>query len=184
MHRKLIVLHTVLASFFFPMGIMYAVTGGLYGLGIKGQQAVTEYVITLDSPLTPELSTLSALVERELASRSIATPSGSASVKKSDALVQLDWTGIARDIELTTAPGSTTAKMKVKEANWHRVFVQLHKAKGGEVFKWFAALWMVGLIALFISGGMMALGMRPYRKLALVWMTLGVASFVVLALLS
>ena len=36
MQRSLIVVHVVLASFYLPMGVMYAVTGGLYGLGIKG----------------------------------------------------------------------------------------------------------------------------------------------------
>ena len=34
--KQLIFTHTILAAFFLPMGLMYAVTGGLYGLGIKG----------------------------------------------------------------------------------------------------------------------------------------------------
>ncbi|MFK7790051.1 MAG: hypothetical protein AB8C95_11250, partial [Phycisphaeraceae bacterium] len=56
--KQLIILHTVLAAFFLPMGIMYAITGGLYGLGLKGGYDTVETELKLEAPLDGELSTL------------------------------------------------------------------------------------------------------------------------------
>ena len=49
--KRLIVLHTVLAAFFLPMGIMYAITGGLYGLGLKGGYDTVTTELRLQAPL-------------------------------------------------------------------------------------------------------------------------------------
>lgn len=182
--KQLIVTHTVLAAFFLPMGIMYAITGGLYGLGTKGGYDTTTHEIALEQPLQPELSSLVGLAEAELAARGIAPPSGGASVKKGGTSFYLEWTGTARDIQLHPTDDPLLAKFQVKETGPHRYFVQLHKAKGGTAFRWFAAVWMVGLVALFVTGGVMAFAARPYRKIAGISAAAGVIGFVVLAALS
>lgn len=182
--KQLIVLHTVLAAFFLPMGIMYAITGGLYGLGIKGGYNTVETEIKLDAPLDGELSTLVKLAEDELNKQNISHPTGGASVKKGGTSYYFEWTGAVRDVQLHPTEDPLVATLKVKDTNTHRYFVQLHKAKAGTVFKWFAAVWMVGLILLFLTGGVMAFVARPYRKLAVISATAGCAVFVGLALLS
>ncbi len=183
-HKQLIRIHTVLAAFFLPMGIMYAITGGLYGLGIKGEYDTTQTKIQLQTPLDGELSTLVALAEAELDRMGIAPPSGGASVKAGGTSYYLEWTGKQRDVELHPTDNPLLATFKLKETGPHRYFVQLHKAKGGTIFKWFAAVWMVGLIALFLTGGVMAFAAKPYRKLATLAAIAGIGVFVVMAFLS
>jgi len=177
-------LHTILASFFLPMGIMYAITGGLYGLDVKGGYDVVEHTLTLDKPLPVDLAGLVMIAQRELDARNIALPTGSAGVRKIGSSFQLEWSGSRRDIELTPTSEPNIAMLKIKETDAHRFFVQLHKAKGAPAFKWFAAVWMVGLVLLFITGGVLAMAAKPFRKLAIPSAVLGVLSFVVLAWIS
>lgn len=182
--KQLIIVHTVLAAFFLPMGIMYAITGGLYGLGIKGDYNTQTTEIKLDAPLDGELSTMVRLAEAELDRAGVSPPSGGASVKTGGTSYYLEWTGANRDIQLHPTDDPLVATFKLKDTGAHRYFVQLHKAKGGTLFKWFAAVWMVGLVLLFLTGGVMAFVAKPYRKLAVVSASAGVAVFVVLAFLS
>lgn len=182
--KQLIILHTVLAAFFFPMGIMYAITGGLYGLGLKGGYETKTTEIQLAEPLDGDLSSLVKLAEDELQRQGITPPSGSASIKKGGTSYFFEWTGAVRDVQLHPTDDPLIAEFKVKDTDVQRYFVQLHKAKAGEVFKWFAAVWMVGLVLLFLTGGVMAFVAKPYRKLAAVSAAAGVVCFVVLAMLS
>ena len=182
--KQLIVIHTVLAAFFLPMGIMYAITGGLYGLGLKGGYDTQTIELQLEAPLDGELSSMVKLAEDELDRQGIAEPSGSASVKKGGTSFYLEWTGAVRDVQLHPTSDPLIAEFKIKDTDVQRYFVQLHKAKAGTIFKWFAAVWMVGLVLLFLTGGVMAFAAKPYRKLAVVSTLAGVASFVVLAMLS
>ena len=66
MQRNLVVLHVVLASFYLPMGVMYAITGGLYGLGLKGDYETVETSVATDAPVAKELSQLVAIAEEAL----------------------------------------------------------------------------------------------------------------------
>lgn len=182
--KQLIILHTILAAFFFPMGIMYAITGGLYGLGLKGGYDTVTTTLELEQPLDGELSTMVRLAEDELDKQGVAPPTGSASVKKGGTSYYFEWTGAVRDVQLHPTQDPLVAEFKVKDTDVQRYFVQLHKAKAGEVFKWFAAVWMVGLVLLFITGGVMAFVAKPYRKLATISAGAGVVLFVVMAFLS
>lgn len=182
--HTLILLHTILAAFFLPMGIMYAITGGLYGLGNKGSYDTTEYKLILDQPTPTELSSLVALAEKELDARGLAYPTGGASVKKAGTSFYLEWTGSHRDVQIAPTQEPNVASLKIKNTDAHRFFVQLHKAKGATVFKWFAGVWMVGLVLLFISGGVMAFMARPYRVVAGVSAVLGLVVFAALAWVS
>jgi hypothetical protein len=93
MRRQLTTLHLALAGFFFPVAVMFALTGGLYTLAIKGGYAESVREVALAEPLRPELAALAAVVERELAVTSDALPSGGASVKKAGTSYELEWTG-------------------------------------------------------------------------------------------
>ena len=182
--KQLIIVHTVLAAFFLPMGIMYAITGGLYGLGLKGGYDTVETELKLEAPLDGELSTFVKLVEDELDRQGINPPTGSASKKSGGTSYYFEWTGAVRDVQLHPTDDPLIAQFKVKETNLQRYFVQLHKAKAGEVFKWFAAVWMVGLVLLFLTGGVMAFAAKPYRKMATIAAVAGCVAFIGLALLS
>jgi hypothetical protein len=184
MYRYLTSIHTVLAAFFLPMGVMYAVTGGLYGLDIKGDYKTTDHAIPLTEPLPADLAGLVAVADAELKRLGIEPPSGRAGVRKTAAGAALDWTGSRRDIELAPTADPARAVLKVKDTTAHRFFVQLHKAKGGDAFRYFAAVWMVGLVLLFLTGGVMAFFAKKYRPLAIVSSAAGVIAFVALAWVS
>ena len=181
MQRNLIVLHVVLASFYLPMGVMYAITGGLYGLGLKGDYKTVEASVATDAPVSKELSQLVAIAEEALRDRGLADPTGNAGIKSSGTSFHLEWTGTERDVEVHPTADPMVAKVRIKDTTPYRRLVQLHKAKGGELFKWFAATWMVGLVGLFLTGGIMAYARKPFRRLALVASLAGLAAFIALA---
>lgn len=184
MRKILTMTHVVLAGFFLPMGLLYAITGGLYTWKITGEHTSVEHRIELEAELPEQLSALTALVEAELARRDLATPSGGARLRRGGTSYYFEWSGSRRDVQLhpTAEPG--VAQLKILDAGPHRYFVQLHKAKGGTAFKVLAALWAIGLIGLLFSGGAIAWISRPYRRPALLAAILGVMTFVIVAGLS
>lgn len=180
----LIKVHMLLAAFIFPVALMFLVTGGLYTWGIKGSYNSEVYAIALETPLLADQDELQALVERELALRSVAAPSGSAKIKKSGTSFQLEWTGSGRDVVLEPTAESLSAKLTIKETTWYRNLVQLHKAKGGQLFKFYAAGLAISLFAILLTGFTMALQIPKYRNLALMVSLAGVLMFFLVVALS
>jgi hypothetical protein len=159
-------IHMLLAAFILPVAVMFLVTGGLYTWGVKGSYESTAYDIALSAPLTDDSAKLQELTEAELARLSVAFPSGKAKVKHIGTAFLLEWTGSARDVVLETTADPLLATLTVKETNWYRVFVQLHKAKGGVLFKVYAAVLATSLFVILLSGFLMAWQVPKYRKLA------------------
>ena len=181
MRRRLIQFHTALAAFFLPVGIMFLVTGALYTVGIKGGYHTETRTIQLTEPLPAELSKLVAIVEQQ---PGVDPPSGAAQVKQSGGSYSLDWTGSTQDLSLTPTADPLVAELTIKDTTLYRRFVQLHKAKGGPLFKGLAVAWAVGLLLLFASGVALALAIKSYRPLTLISMGLGLLTFVVFAFAS
>jgi hypothetical protein len=180
----LIKVHVILAAFVFPAALMFIVTGAFYTWGIKGSYDSQSHVIALEQPLQGDQQRMSTLVERELAQRSIAVPSGQSKIKKAGTSYQLEWTGSKRDVLLEPTADALQAKLTIKETTWYRNLVQLHKAKGGQAFKVFAAILAIALFLILLSGFIMAWQMPNYRKLAAVFTSAGVVAFVVMVGLS
>jgi len=74
--------------------------------------------------------------------------------------------------------------LQVKETSWHRQFVQLHKAKGGEPFKVYAVVFAIALLLLLVSGYTMAWQMPKLRKLTLISTLLGITVFIAMVVSS
>jgi len=176
--QTLIKIHMLLAAFIFPVALMFLVTGGLYTWGIKGSYVSQSYEMQLDTPLTDDQAMLVELTETELQRLSIALPSGKAKVKKIGPSFQLEWTGAARDVVLEPTANPLVAALTVKETTWYRNFVQLHKAKGAQQFKVYAAILAVSLFTILLSGFLMALGVPKYRKMALAAALAGIGLFI------
>ena len=98
--------------------------------------------------------------------------------------VVLEWTGSSKDVILEPKGKALEAKLTVKDTSWYRHLVQLHKAKGGTVFKWYAAIFAVSMLLLLISGFMMAWQMPKLKRLTLITTVFGVVSFFIVVLLS
>ena len=184
MQKQLVRVHVFLACFFLPMAVLYAITGGLYGLRYTGAHQATDIQLALTAPLPTDLAGLVALADAELRAQGIAPPTGEARIRKSGTSYHLEWSGSSRDIELHQTADALTAIFRVKEESAYRRFVQLHKAKGGDLFRYFAAAWMVGLLALVVSGAVMAFTRKPSRNLALASTAAGTLLFIVLAIVS
>ncbi len=174
---NLINVHLFLATFIFPAVLMFLVTGGLYTWGIKGSYVTQDYPLTLTEPLSGDMSSLKSLVEKELQQLSLAAPTGSAKVKGSGSSLALEWTGSKRDISLAAGADPLSATLTVKETTWYRNLVQLHKAKGGQVFKVYAAFLAVGLFLILFTGFLMALQIPRYRRLTIISSLSGLVLF-------
>jgi hypothetical protein len=77
MQKSLISIHLWLAAFFLPIAVMFATTGALYTVSIKGSYEETSRPITLAEPLTPELSALTGILRAPHQSKKPVPPSSS-----------------------------------------------------------------------------------------------------------
>jgi len=181
---NLIKIHMLLASFMFPVACMFLITGGLYTWGIKGSYSSEDHMISLAEPLVQDQAYLASLVERELARLAIAVPSGGAKIKQGGTSYKLEWTGSGRDVTLEPTSDPLSARLTVKETTWYRNLVQLHKAKGGQLFKVYAAGLAIALFIILFSGFLMAWQIPKYRQQALAYSLAGVIVFLVMIIAS
>lgn len=170
--------HALLAAFILPVAIMFFVTGALYTWGIKGDYDTATHEVKLSSPMQSDLAELVAIATYELKKRNIEAPTGKAKIKKIGDAFELEWTGSKMDLILEPTSKPLIATLQIKQTNWLRQFVQLHKAKGGEPFKVYAVVLATALLLLLVSGFIMAWQMPNLRKLTLASTLLGVAVFV------
>lgn len=180
----LIKIHLLLATFIFPVALMFLITGAFYTWEVKGSYVSDVHTLPLETPLVDNKQALVTLVERELQRLSVAPPSGKAKIKKTGTSFQLEWTGSKRDVILEPTSDQRLAKLTIKETTWYRNFVQLHKAKGGQLFKVYAAVLAASLFIILLSGFLMAWQIPKYRKMALTCSTAGVVVFVLMYSLS
>ena len=75
-------------------------------------------------------------------------------------------------------------RLTVSETTWYRTFVQLHKAKGGKLFKYYAAALAVALFIILGSGLWMAMQIPRFRSLSLGTLAVGFLSFVLIVMAS
>lgn len=177
-------LHLLLASFLFPVALMFLVTGGLYTWGIKGSYETERVDVPLAAPLVKDAAVLSAIVAEQLGSRSLALPTGEAKIKSGGTSWQFEWTGSRRDVVLEPTDDPMLATLSIKETTWYRNLVQLHKAKGGQLFKVYAAALAIGLFVILFSGFLLAWQVPRLRGLANTYALAGGVLFVIVLALS
>ena len=156
--------HMLLASFMFPVALMFLITGALYTWGIKGSYDNRELIVSVSEPLVKDEKSLKSIVEAELARQGIAPPSGKTRISSIADAYHFEWTGSRRDVLLQPTGNPLEARLTVKETSWYRTFVQLHKAKGGTLFKVYAAGFAVALFILLASGFIMAWQVPAFRR--------------------
>ena len=174
----------LLAAFVLPVAIMFLVTGGLYTWGQKGSYVSETVELPLAEPLAADDTVLTGLVMQALNERGLDAPSGSAKVKKAGTSFLFEWTGADLDVVLEPTSDPLVAKLKIKDTTWYRHLVQLHKAKGGTLFKYLAAFFAISLLLILMSGALMAMQLPKYRGQALFAMAGGFVVFIAAILLS
>ena len=176
--------HIILAAFIFPVVMMFCITGALYSWGIKGGYQVQKYNIELAQPMQKNKAWLTHIAKRELKQREIDFPTGKVAIKGSGKFYYFVWTGSQLDVQLEQTNNPFVAKLKIKQTNLHRFFVQLHKAKGGVAFKVYAVILSIGLMILFITGFLMAWRLKKERLLLLLSSGVGLGAFIMMLLIS
>ncbi|MDX2176655.1 MAG: hypothetical protein SF028_09295 [Candidatus Sumerlaeia bacterium] len=175
--KRIIAFHVALASFFFPVAIMFLVTGALYTLSIRGGYQTETIPVGLEEPLTADLPRLHAIAEGILRQQEIDEPTGGYGVKKAGTSFEFEWTGANADVVLRPTADPLAAELLVKKTTPYRRLVQLHKAKGSDFAKGVSVLWAAGLLALFASGAALSFGLPAYRPLAFGAGALGLLTF-------
>ncbi len=170
-------IHLLLAAFMFPVALMFLITGGLYTWGFKGSYVSESHEVALNEPLTADLARLRDMAVTELQQRNVALPSGEAKIKKGGTSFKLEWTGSVRDVELEPTDAPLLAKLTVKETTWYRNLVQLHKAKGGQLFKVYAAALAISLFLILGSGFLLAWQVPKLKRTALMCAAAGLIVF-------
>lgn len=174
----LVKLHLILAAFMFPAIVMFLGTGVLYTWGNTGDYVDTEYRVALSAPLTNDEDALTRVATAELARLDIAPPGGSPSVRTVGDAYRLEWSGANRDVHLAPTGDPAVGLLTVKETTLHRRLVQLHKAKGTDLFKIYASILAAALFVLVASGLWIGMASPALRRTTLVASTVGLAGFV------
>lgn len=176
----LIRIHMLLAAFMFPAAFMFLLTGGLYTWEVKGSYNSEAETVILSEPLVDDASVLLELTQQELDKRSLAYPTGKGKVKAGGTSWKFEWTGAERDVVLEPTDDPLLARLTVKETTWYRNLVQLHKAKGGQLFKVYAAVLAISLFLILLSGFIMAWQVPRFRAQTAVVSVAGVAVFLLM----
>lgn len=182
--QTIMMLHSLLAAFTLPAALMFLITGALYTWGSKGSYNTEAHEIALTEPLPKNADALISMTEGELAALELAAPEGKASLKTYGSHFLLEWTGSSKDVIFEPTADPLVAKLTVKDTTWYRTLVQLHKAKGGNIFKVYAAFFALTLALLLLSGFIMAWQLPRLRGATMVAIVLGLVTFVAVVWLS
>jgi len=176
--------HTVLATFMFPVAMMFFITGTLYTLGVEGTFGQRNYEVRLPEHFQPGMANVKSLLVQQLHARHIDLPTGNARFREDKQQIRLVWGGAHISASLQYRPGSLRAKLNVYTADWYQRFARLHSAEGWSGFKGYAVAMASALMLLVLSGFIMAWQSRPQRKLAAISSICGLLFFILLYVVS
>lgn len=181
--KNLLHLHVCLAAFALPFLMVYMITGVLYTFGNKGawlEQPPFEITLT-DS--APNVEAIQKAVSAALIEKKLPVPSGGFSLKGENANWEFRWGGSQSDVVVRTT-SDQKAEVKVMKASLHRYLVQLHKAKGGEPFKYMASFAFFCMFLVMLSGVLTGWQIKSYRYEIISMLGFGLIAFIITALLS
>jgi hypothetical protein len=163
--NTLLQVHIVLAAVMLPVVMMYFISGALYPWGVKGSSEKTSYELSLAQPLLYEKQVIRDFVEKTLIEKNITIPSGRSKLKAKRKSFKFEWRSVDLRVVLKSTSDPLKVKMTVKDANWYRQFISLHKMGGGDSFDYYAATLATSLLLLLLSGLILAWQLKKYRPL-------------------
>ncbi len=181
---QLMKIHALLAAFILPVAVMFMVTGALYTWGIKGSYTEDIYEIPVSKAIRSNLGELTDITKLALEERGINSPEGKPKIKTFGNHFFLEWTGSSKDLTLEPTSDKFTAKLTIKNTSWYRNLVQLHKAKGGTVFKIYAVIFVIAIGLLLVSGFIMAWQTPKLKRVTLITFLMGIGVFIIIMSLS
>jgi len=181
---KLMKFHVLLAALILPVATMFMVTGALYTWSIKGNYTNDVYEIRLSKPIQSDVTELTSLAQLELENLATNYPEGEPKLKVYGNHFLLEWTGSSKNVILEPTDNELIAKLTVKNTSWYRKLVQLHKAKGGIAFKFYAVVLAISIGTLLVSGFVMAWQTPKLKRVTLITSLVGLCSFIIFVYLS
>jgi hypothetical protein len=164
--------HNYLSMFFLPVALLYAVTGGLYIMGVKGGTDRQVIEVATEQPLPQDAGTLQAFVEAHLQGRGLRLPEGNAQFARGRFL----WgQPSGYHVMLEPLEGSTGTRILCNTPGLHSRMVMLHKAKCGTPFKVLSIAFAAAMTLIYLSGiviGWRAVSLRKTFMAALAGGTL------------
>jgi len=162
-------IHVTIASFVFPIGLMFLVTGGLYILGYEGGAEKQHYHITLTkSIVTPDLPDILTITENRLKKLKIPQPlfeDVEFTIVDQTGFI-LSWKDLHSAIEVKTITPNRL-ELTISKNNFYKQLLQLHKNKGTWLFRVYAILWVVFLLTTFLLGFLLAWQLPKLRKVSI-----------------
>lgn len=183
-YKSILSLHVMLAGLVFVPAFMFAITGSLYTYKVSGSQTSSNWNVTAQIQNPNSLVEFVTLAEQQLKEKNLSLPTGSSSLKKMGTSWSFEWTGTDKDFLLEPTADAGIFKATLKEASWYRYFVQLHKAKGGALFKLISVTLGASLILLFVSGVLIAWRNSELKAKFFATFAFGTALFALFAYMS
>ncbi len=176
--KTLVSVHLYLASFFAPIIIIMAISGGLYLFGVKGNTAYTDVGQVDGVTLSAKSPTLSDDVQAVLKSAGIDSRFEYVKDKGSSFYTR----PTSREHYLLQQQGDTIV-IKRGEPDLQAALMELHKGHGPSLFKWLEKLFAIALVLIMASGLYLGLQSPMLKNKTLALSGAGLAVFVLLGLL-
>jgi len=170
--------HNYVSMFFLPVALLYAVTGGLYIMGIRGGADQKETIeVASAQPLPQDIEALQTFVGTQLQDRKLRLPAGDAQLGRGTFI----WgQPSGYHVMLEPPKGSTGARIVcVTPAPYSRL-VFLHKAKCGMPFKVLGIAFAIAMSLIYLSG--LVIGWRAVSRRRTFLATLAGGALVTLVL--
>lgn len=166
-------LHAYFSCFFLPITLVYLMTGMLYFFDIKGQVA-TEVEYFVDSPQgwISDQHEAKAFVLKHLKDK------GHPELPKDYYWEELhDWYGHEQEVLLKPTDDPNVLEIHVKEHDWLKQLLIIHKGFAGWFFKLLSVLFGLSLLFSVISGVIITLQLPKLKVPSLICIGLGAGVF-------
>ncbi len=155
--------HLYIASFFLPMLLLMAVSGGLYLNGIKGTVTTTPIELTNAVPIDPKSPELKQDIDGLLQSNGIVHNFEYVKVSGTTLITR----PTSRDYYSIDVSGPTP-EVSLNKPDLVKQLVELHKGHGPGLFKTLQKVMSVGLVIILLSGFWLGISSEPLRGATLI----------------
>ncbi|MGI0406449.1 hypothetical protein ACRE1S_03585 [Helicobacter himalayensis] len=154
-------IHLYLSIFFFPVALIYVLTGALYILEIRENADATTHTITLDS--LPQKGQEQEFILNLLEAHSLKIPSDTQVRMMKGAPTMGD---IKYNVSITKDKDGTNI-LRTTDRGLYGILLLMHKAKGKFYFDIIAVAFAISMIIFYLSGLIMTSFCKKHQKSAL-----------------
>jgi hypothetical protein len=173
-YRSLVKIHGYLAVFFLPMAVLYAVTGALYIVGTSGEATKETLHISLTNDWPDSIENARQFTTQRLLANGLPAASNRAGEIEIDENTYL-WRALSHTVRLTrTNPGQ--AVIVFQKNSLYRQIVEIHKNHAGGFFAFIGFAFGIAMTILLLSGSLMMIKSKVFRKNALWTLAVGTAA--------